>query len=82
MYCNSISARDHFEKISLHCGHFADLIPVTFVLGFYVSVVITRWWQQFESIPWPGNFEVKCTLTEIIKRRNGIEDKHSYSPNI
>ena len=38
----------------MHCGHFADLIPVTFVLGFYVSIVITRWWQQFESIPWPG----------------------------
>ena len=49
-----LSAREHFEKISLHCGHFADLIPVTFVLGFYVSIVITRWWQQFESIPWPG----------------------------
>ena len=51
---STFSAREQFEKISLHCGHFADLIPVTFVLGFYVNVVITRWWQQFESIPWPG----------------------------
>ena len=52
-------ARVHFEKISLHCGHFADLIPVTFILGFYVSLVISRWWQQFESIPWPGKFSRK-----------------------
>ena len=54
MITSTFSAREQFEKISLHCGHFADLIPVTFVLGFYVNVVITRWWQQFESIPWPG----------------------------
>ena len=44
-----------FERFSMHCGNFADLIPVTFVLGFYVSLVITRWWQQFESIPWPDS---------------------------
>lgn len=24
-----------------------------FVSGFYVSVVVTRWWQQFSNIPWP-----------------------------
>ena len=25
----------------------------SFVLGFYVSIVVTRWWQQFMQIPWP-----------------------------
>ena len=38
--------QDKFEQISLHCQKYADLIPVTFVLGFYVSIVITRWWAQ------------------------------------
>ena len=34
--------KEKFEQISLHCHRFAELIPVTFVLGFYVSIVITR----------------------------------------
>ena len=26
----------------IHCQTFADLIPVTFVLGFYVSIILAR----------------------------------------
>ena len=29
------------------------MIPLSFVLGFYVSYVASRWWQQFLAIPWP-----------------------------
>ena len=29
------------------------LIPVGLVLGFYVDVVVKRWWRQFRLIPWP-----------------------------
>ncbi|KAI1287100.1 Bestrophin-3 [Halotydeus destructor] len=42
-----------FEKIALYCEAFTNLVPLTFVLGFYVSIVVTRWWQQFMQIPWP-----------------------------
>ncbi|XP_076334871.1 bestrophin-4-like isoform X1 [Tachypleus tridentatus] len=45
--------RRTFEKISVYCETFTDLIPVSFVLGFYVSIVVGRWWQQYMSIPWP-----------------------------
>lgn len=44
-----------FEKMSLHCQVYGDLIPVSFVLGFYVSVVIKRWWDQYLCLPWPDN---------------------------
>ena len=27
----------------VHCQTFADLIPVTFVLGFYVSIILARY---------------------------------------
>uniref|UniRef100_T1JF97 Bestrophin homolog n=1 Tax=Strigamia maritima TaxID=126957 RepID=T1JF97_STRMM len=43
----------NFEKIARYCNTYADLIPVTFILGFYISMVLKRWWDQFVSIPWP-----------------------------
>nr|XP_045607562.1 bestrophin-3-like isoform X1 [Procambarus clarkii]XP_045607572.1 bestrophin-3-like isoform X1 [Procambarus clarkii]XP_045607582.1 bestrophin-3-like isoform X1 [Procambarus clarkii]XP_045607591.1 bestrophin-3-like isoform X1 [Procambarus clarkii]XP_045607600.1 bestrophin-3-like isoform X1 [Procambarus clarkii]XP_045607610.1 bestrophin-3-like isoform X1 [Procambarus clarkii] len=42
-----------FEKVSIHCGHFRNLIPISFVLGFYVSLIVSRWWGMYNSIPWP-----------------------------
>ena len=50
-----------FESVSLYCSSYGDLIPVTFVLGFYVSLVIQRWWSQFESLPWPDSASVWIT---------------------
>ncbi|XP_075693095.1 bestrophin-1 [Rhinoderma darwinii] len=44
--------RIHFEKLALYCNNYAELIPVSFVLGFYVTLVVSRWWAQYESIPW------------------------------
>ncbi|ESO83363.1 hypothetical protein LOTGIDRAFT_236683 [Lottia gigantea] len=42
-----------FEKIVQHCDTYTSLIPVSFVLGFYVSFVVKRWWEQFMNVPWP-----------------------------
>ncbi|CAH1389689.1 unnamed protein product [Nezara viridula] len=50
--------RTIFEKFSLHCQTYSDLIPVSFVLGFYVSIVIKRWWDQYLTIPWPDPLAV------------------------
>uniref|UniRef100_A0A3B3Z7S6 Bestrophin homolog n=1 Tax=Periophthalmus magnuspinnatus TaxID=409849 RepID=A0A3B3Z7S6_9GOBI len=41
-----------FEKLSIYCDRYAELIPVSFVL-FYVTLVVSRWWGQYENIPWP-----------------------------
>ncbi|KAL7640792.1 UNVERIFIED_CONTAM: hypothetical protein RMT77_009067 [Armadillidium vulgare] len=49
------SQRKIFEKVSEHCEKFTDLIPVSFVLGFYVSIVVQRWWAQYEYLPWPDS---------------------------
>ncbi|CAL1262178.1 unnamed protein product [Larinioides sclopetarius] len=43
----------YFEKVSLYCKTYGDLIPVSFILGFYVSIVVKRWWDSFNCIPWP-----------------------------
>uniref|UniRef100_G3SV08 Bestrophin n=1 Tax=Loxodonta africana TaxID=9785 RepID=G3SV08_LOXAF len=42
-----------FEKLTLYCDNSIQLIPISFVLGFYVTLVVTRWWNQYESLPWP-----------------------------
>ncbi|XP_043503284.1 bestrophin-4-like [Polistes fuscatus] len=42
-----------FEKLVIYCDTFINLIPLSFVLGFYVSHVADRWWKQYNAIPWP-----------------------------
>ncbi|XP_066985144.1 bestrophin-4-like isoform X2 [Macrobrachium rosenbergii] len=53
--------RRTFEQLSLYCDYFRNLIPISFVLGFYVSVVVQRWWEQYLCIPWPDYFALLCT---------------------
>ncbi|KAG8196808.1 hypothetical protein JTE90_027525 [Oedothorax gibbosus] len=52
-YCFSENQRTVFEKLTIYCEAFTNLIPLSFVLGFYVSIVVGRWWQQYLAIPWP-----------------------------
>ena len=42
-----------FEMVVKYFDAFLNLVPLSFVLGFYVSYVAGRWWQQFLAIPWP-----------------------------
>ncbi|XP_054719624.1 bestrophin-2-like [Uloborus diversus] len=53
--------RTLFEKVVLFVETFTDLIPLSFVLGFYVSLVIGRWWSQYEVIPWPDRAAFKIS---------------------
>ncbi|KAK8379231.1 hypothetical protein O3P69_019227 [Scylla paramamosain] len=42
-----------FEKVAMYCDTYMSYIPLSFILGFYVSFVASRWWQQYMAIPWP-----------------------------
>lgn len=37
-----------------YCHNNLKAYPITFLLGFYVSLIIKRWWAQYELLPWPG----------------------------
>ncbi|XP_068178245.1 bestrophin-2 [Antennarius striatus] len=50
-----------FEKLAIYCNHYASLIPMSFVLGFYVTLVVNRWWSQYTSIPLPDT--LMCILS-------------------
>ncbi|XP_055854090.1 bestrophin-2 isoform X2 [Episyrphus balteatus] len=47
-----------FEDVVKYCATYSNLIPLSFVLGFYVQIVMTRWWNQYTSIPWPDPIAV------------------------
>ncbi|XP_041468276.1 bestrophin-2-like [Lytechinus variegatus] len=45
--------KENFEKLAIYAYDYTKVFPISFVLGFYVTVVFDRWWMQFKSIPWP-----------------------------
>lgn len=49
----SETQKPHFERLVIFCDRSAQLIPLTFILGFYVSQVMNRWWHVYLSIAWP-----------------------------
>ncbi|KAH9634776.1 hypothetical protein HF086_012642 [Spodoptera exigua] len=53
--CNVIPFIDAriFEKVRQYFGAQSESIPMSFVLGFYVSLVVKRWWEQYKLLPWP-----------------------------
>ncbi|CAD5119411.1 DgyrCDS8026 [Dimorphilus gyrociliatus] len=53
--------REKFEFISRYCNRYTDHIPIAFVLGFYVTCVCTRWWNQYNAIPWPDTLALLVT---------------------
>jgi len=42
-----------YELFCIYCERFSKVIPISFLLGFYVTQVVARWWSQFMSLPWP-----------------------------
>ena len=51
--------REYFEIICIYCSRFQNLIPVEFLTGFYVTQVVTRYWDQFMSLQWPDGLALK-----------------------
>ncbi|CAI2347205.1 unnamed protein product [Caenorhabditis sp. 36 PRJEB53466] len=61
----SMSQRATFEDLCIFFDTYSNFIPITFMLGFYVSAVFTRWWQIFDNIGW---IDTPCLwITQYIK---------------
>ncbi|KAJ9594541.1 hypothetical protein L9F63_027476, partial [Diploptera punctata] len=65
-----------FEKIRHYFGQQGESIPMSFVLGFYVTLIVKRWWEQYRLLPWPDSLAlfvsaaipgVKCTAFQNIR---------------
>jgi hypothetical protein len=68
-----------FESVAKYCQAYNDLIPVTFVLGFYVSLVVQRWWDQFTRIPWPDGLAmlIMASVQGVDERGRSVTSAHS-----
>ena len=51
--------KQHFELMCIYAYRFSSAIPITFLTGFYVSSVVSRWWDQFMSLPYPDQLALK-----------------------
>ncbi|XP_053600026.1 bestrophin-4-like isoform X3 [Plodia interpunctella] len=56
-------AKRTFEGVVNYCSFHGNVIPLSFVLGFYVTVVMNRWWNQYTTIPWPDSIAVFVSAT-------------------
>lgn len=59
-----------FENISEFCYTYSSYIPLTFMLGFYVSAVFSRWTKFFDNLGWIDN--PSLVVTTAIKTHDEI----------
>ncbi len=50
-----------FEKVVLYFDKWNRLIPLQFLIGFYVSTIFVRWWEQLNHVAWPDKFLIFVT---------------------
>uniref|UniRef100_A0A8D0ZKE7 Bestrophin n=1 Tax=Sus scrofa TaxID=9823 RepID=A0A8D0ZKE7_PIG len=62
--------RQVYAQVARYCNRSADLIPLSFVLGFYVTLVVNRWWAQYTSIPLPD--QLMCVISASV---HGVDER-------
>ncbi|ETN86693.1 bestrophin-1 domain protein, partial [Necator americanus] len=54
-----------FERIAEHCDDKLKYIPLTFMLGFFVTIVVDRWRSIFQNMGWIENLAL--TVTSLLR---------------
>lgn len=55
--------RKSFDGVVVQIQKYTNSVPLSFVLGFFVANVMTRWWNQYQSLPWPTSTAVYVSAT-------------------
>uniref|UniRef100_A0A7E4ZV66 Bestrophin homolog n=1 Tax=Panagrellus redivivus TaxID=6233 RepID=A0A7E4ZV66_PANRE len=63
-----------FEQFVIYCNTYISTVQqsLSFVLGFYVSIVAGRWWNIFMRLPWP---DTTCLMSTTFIRSRGEKHK-------
>ena len=56
-----------------YCHDQLSSIPLTFVLGFYVSLIVRRWWCQYSLLPWPDSMAMYTAA--FLTGKVGLQEK-------
>nr|XP_060629396.1 bestrophin-4 [Anolis sagrei ordinatus] len=67
-YLLNENQKRYFEMVSKYCDKSTNLIPLSFVLGFYVTLIVNRWWAQYTSIPLPD--QLMCVISSNVHGRD------------
>ena len=62
--------REMFESLRFYCSLNLSNVPLTFMLGFYVSLIVKRWWTQYNLLPWPDSFSILMTGVQCAVREH------------
>ncbi|GLH09877.1 Bestrophin homolog [Gryllus bimaculatus] len=54
-YALNESQKTTFATVRQYFGQQTESIPMSFVLGFYVTLIVRRWWEQYRLLPWPDS---------------------------
>ncbi|KAE9419554.1 hypothetical protein Angca_006628 [Angiostrongylus cantonensis] len=55
--------KEIFEDICIFFDQHSTFIPLTFMLGFYVTAVFNRWWLVFGNIGWIDQPSLQITMS-------------------
>ncbi|XGW25911.1 hypothetical protein V3C99_006930 [Haemonchus contortus] len=61
----TVQAQRKFEQIAGYVDEHMACIPLTFMLGFFVSIIIRRWRDTFENMGWIENLAL--TLVNLLE---------------
>ncbi|VDM45856.1 unnamed protein product [Toxocara canis] len=66
-YAMTASQQALFLKYITLFNEWTHEIPLTFLLGFYVAMIVRRWWEQCQLISWPDNllFNVSALIRGV-----------------
>ncbi|PSN41989.1 hypothetical protein C0J52_14867 [Blattella germanica] len=70
-----------FEKIRHYFGQQGESIPMSFVLGFYVTLIVKRWWEQYRLLPWPDSLAlfVSAAIPGVLAQFNSNCPTKNYN---
>ncbi|KAI1709928.1 bestrophin, RFP-TM, chloride channel domain-containing protein [Ditylenchus destructor] len=63
--------KEYFTGWIHWCEIGSQYIPLSFLLGFFVAVVVARWWEQFNWISWPD--KMMMTVATCFPGKENVE---------
>uniref|UniRef100_A0A915EIE7 Bestrophin homolog n=1 Tax=Ditylenchus dipsaci TaxID=166011 RepID=A0A915EIE7_9BILA len=63
--------KEYFTGWIHWCEIGSQYIPLSFLLGFFVAVVVARWWEQFNWISWPD--KMMMTVSTCFSGKENLE---------